>query len=218
MRYRLLCLSSILLLAQSLVAQAAPSVIQPTACITPQFSGTGDQYWKNMTLKLTNNCNAPVDFENATVSFKNKAALNTTFWGEFSPLPYPDNSLNIASQQQSDGSFLATLSMHFPTNQGLSTKLAVGKSIQIKYGVNSDTHMDGTVSTYVNAPVDTTGAIVLKNASVKPSGVTQNYALVHITMNGQKINDVQLPWSASSTVSNLAPGTYNLSADAVSNS
>lgn len=219
MRYSLLGLGSVFLVTQSFLAHAVltPSVIQPTSCITPEFSTTGDQDWKNVTLKLTNNCDAPVEFENTTVSFKNKNALNTNFWGEFSPLPYPDNNLNIASQQ-SDGGFLATLSLHFKAVQGSSTKLPVGQSIQIKYGTASDTHIEGTTNVYVDTPVDNTGSIVLKNASAKPGGVTQNYALVHLTMNGQKINDVQLPWSASSTVSSLAPGIYNLSADAVSNS
>ncbi len=125
--------------------------------------------------------------------------------------------LYIVSQQQGDGSFLATLNMHFTAYQGMSNKLPVGSSIQIKYGTSSDSHIDGATSVYVNSPVGT-GSIALKNASVKPSGVTQDYALVHLTMNGQKINDVQLPWSATSTINNLAPGTYNLSADSVSNS
>ncbi|RUR13882.1 hypothetical protein [Legionella sp. km772] len=216
MRSSLLALSSIILFTSSITAQSA-STVQPTTCITPQFSASGDQYWKNITLKLTNNCTVPVDFENTSLSFKNKAALNTTFWGEFSPLPYPDNNLNISSQQQGDGTYLATLTMHFPTNQGVSTKLPIGKSIQIKYGVNSDTHIEGTTSVYVNAPIDTTGSIVLKNATPKPSDVTQNYALVHVTMNGQKINDVQLPWNSSTTLNSLAPGTYNLAADTITN-
>ena len=97
MNCRLLGLSSLLLLSQSVMAQSVqtPSVIQPTSCISPQFTSSGDQYWKNVVLKLTNNCNAPIDFENTTITFKNKAALNTGFWGEFSPLPYPDNGLNI---------------------------------------------------------------------------------------------------------------------------
>jgi endoglucanase len=220
MRFYLLGLSSLVLFAQNISAQSAQTaaVIQPTACITPQFSSSGDQYWKNITLKLTNNCSTTIDFENTTLSFKNKTALNTNFWGDFSPLPYPDNSLNIVSLQQSDGTYLATLNMHFPTNQGMSTKLPIGKFIKINYGTNSDTHIDGTTNVYVKTPVDTTGSIVLKNASPQPSGVMQNYALVHVTMNGQKINDVQLPWNASLTLSNLAPGTYNLSTDAVSNS
>lgn len=212
MNSRLLGLGALLLFTQSIFAQTAP--IPPTACITPEFSVSGDPYWKSITLKLKNNCNALVDFENTIVTFKNKAALNTTFWGDFAPLPYPDNNLNITSQQQADGTFLANITMHFTAYTGSSTKLPAGGSIQIKYGANADTHIDGSTNVYVGAPVGT-GSISVKNASTKPSGVTQTYALVHLSLNGQKIKDIQLPWGTTSNVANLAPGTYSITADSI---
>ncbi|MGQ3888798.1 cellulase family glycosylhydrolase [Legionella sp. CNM-1927-20] len=224
MRYRLRGLGSLILLTQSILASAsqpieAPVVAaQPTTCISSQFIVTGDQYWKSVTLRLTNNCAAAVDFENTTVTFKNRAPLNTSFWGEFSPLPYPDSPLNISSQPQSDGTYLATLNMHFTAYPGTSTNLPVGRSIQIKYGVATDTHIDGTVNVYVGGTPVETGSLQLRNATAKPSTVTQNYALVHLTMNGQKVSEVQLPWNTTVTVPNLAPGSYTISPQAVTDS
>ncbi|HVT62860.1 MAG TPA: hypothetical protein VHD33_05160, partial [Legionellaceae bacterium] len=85
------------------ISPLALAVAAPTTCISAQFTNTGDQNWKTITLKLTNNCNNTVDFQNATITFKNTSTLNTSFWGNFSPLSYPDNTLLISSQKQSDG-------------------------------------------------------------------------------------------------------------------
>ncbi|WP_419419093.1 glycoside hydrolase family 5 protein [Legionella sp. D16C41] len=224
MRYRLRGLGPLILLTQSALAATNPAipvptiVAQPTTCINSQFVVTGDQYWKSVVLKLTNNCATAVDFENTTVTFKSSAPLNTTFWGDFAPLPYPDSPLNITSQPQADGTYLATLNMHFTAYQGTTTKLPVGKSIQIKYGVNADAHVDGTVNVYVGGTPVETGSLQLKNASAKPTNVAQTYALVHLTMNGQNISDVQLPWNTTVTLPNLAPGAYTISPQAVTDS
>ncbi|KTD41443.1 glycoside hydrolase family 5 protein [Legionella parisiensis] len=216
MRYHLLGLGTLIAIAQAGVAQpvSSPLIPQPTACISTQFITTGDQHWKSVTLKLTNGCNKPVDFQNATVTFKNSSALNTNFWGDFSPLPYPDNALNITSQAQTDGKYLATFNLHFPSYPGADSKLPIGSSIFIKYGVSSDTHIEGSTNVYIETPVET-GTLILKNSTKKPDQVTQNYALVHLFMNGQKINDIQLAWDTTINVNDLAVGNYTLSADTV---
>lgn len=87
---------------------------QPTSCITGSFSSTGTNSWQTVSLKLTNNCEQTVDFQNSTVTFSNGSNLNTSFWGNFSPLSYPVNNLQITSQPQS-GTYLSTLSLEFPT-------------------------------------------------------------------------------------------------------
>lgn len=48
--------------------------------------------------------------------------------------------------------------------------------------------------------------------------MSQGYALVHITMNGQSVSDVQLPWETSKTLSGLALGNYAISAETVTDS
>ncbi|WP_207385027.1 glycoside hydrolase family 5 protein [Legionella fairfieldensis] len=210
----LLALSTQMTMAQTTI-QTLNQVV-PATCISSKFSAQGDNHWKNMTLTLTNNCNQTVDFQNATVTFKNNSALNTNFWGDFSPLPYPDNSLMITSQQDADGKFLSSLHLHFPTYPGADTKLPNGRSIAIKYGVSSDTHREGTTNVYLQTGGDT-GSILLHN-SAKPANVNQNYALVHLLMNGQNVKDLQLPWAASFAVQRLAVGSYSLAPDNITDS
>lgn len=203
---------SFLALSQAI---SAHPIAQPTSCITSQFSAVGDQYWKTVTLRLTNSCGKPVDFQNTTVTFKSTTAINTSFWGEFSPLSYPDNALNISSQDQGDGTFLATFNLHFPSYPGANSQLPAGNSIQIKYGVSTDNHMDGSTTVYLGTTVEA-GTLVLNNTSNKPSDVAQNYALVHLFLNGRVVNTIQLPWASSITLPGLAAGNYNLSAETVS--
>lgn len=202
-----------LVLAQGAIAH---SVAQPTACIISKFTAVGDPYWKSVTLTLTNNCTKIVDFQNTTVTFKSTTAINADYWGEFSPLPYPDNVLRITSQNQPDNNFLATLNLHFPSYPGSSTKLPVGSSIKIKYGVPADNHIAGTTNVYLQTAVDT-GTVVLHNESNKPTNVTQNYALVNLSINGQ-VSTVQLPWASTTVMSESALGSYSLTADTVSDS
>ncbi|STX29080.1 chitinase [Legionella beliardensis] len=218
MRYLLLGLSAVIpfYTCASIPIQEAtpPPIAQPTTCISSQFTSTGTQHWKQVILKLTNQCGTPVDFQNATITFKSKTAISTSFWGDFAPLPYPDNNLTITSQSQSDSSFLATLNLHFPSYPGSTTMLPAGSSIQLKYGVPSEDHIEGSTSVYLQS-TPSTGTIRLKNNSTKPANVTQNYALVHITMNGQAVKDVQLGWGATTDVTGLATGNYNISPENV---
>ncbi|HAT8720732.1 TPA: hypothetical protein JBA25_11625 [Legionella pneumophila] len=219
MRYSLLVLGVLSVITASVDANASlkPSIAQPTTCVNSLFTATGNQHWKSIVLKLTNNCNQAVDFQNSTISFQTTDALNTSFWGDFSPLSYPDNALNISSQPQSGGNYLATFNLHFPSYPGANSKLPVGSSISIKYGAPTDSHIDGTANVYLSKAVES-GSIQLINAAAKPTNVSQGYALVHVTMNGQSVSDVQLPWETSKTLSGLAVGNYAISAETVSDS
>ncbi|KTD45909.1 chitinase [Legionella rubrilucens] len=215
MKYPLLGLIPFLAVTQATAAQPvtiAPA--QPTACITSQFSAQGNQHWKTVNLKLTNQCNQAVDFQNSTITFKSTTPLTTTFWGEFSPLSYPDNALTISSQPQTDGQFLATLTLHFPSYPGANSKLPAGSDFQINYGVSSDDHVEGSVNVYTGSVVES-GTLILTNTSEKPANVLQNYALVHLSMNGQIVNSIQLPWSSPKTLSGLAAGNYSLAAETI---
>lgn len=195
-------------------AQTGPtSTAQPTTCIASQFTATGSPYWKSIVLKLTNNCGKTVDFQNATVSYQSKTPVNTNFWGDFSPLAYPDNALNITSQAQGDGKYLATMTMHFPTYSASSTQLPAGKAIQLKYGVSSHDYVEGSANVYLSGAVVGSGSLALKNNSTKPANVTQTYALVHLSLNGQNVKDIQAAWGTTITVSGLSAGTYALSSD-----
>ncbi|CAM2921767.1 chitinase [Legionella steigerwaltii] len=181
---------------------------QPTSCITGSFSSTGTSNWQTVSLKVTNNCNQTVDFQNSTITFSNSSNLETSFWGNFSPLSYPVNTLQITSQPQS-GTYLSSLSLQFPTYPGANSKLPKGSSFTIIYGEPTADYIANSVSVYLNSPVST-GTINLINATAKPANVTQTYALVNLTLNGQTVS-AQVPWSGQQQISGLAAGTYTVS-------
>ncbi|MCW8397987.1 glycosyl hydrolase family 18 protein [Legionella sp. PATHC038] len=188
---------------------------QPTSCITGSFSSTGTSSWQTVSLKITNNCSQTVDFQNSTITFSNGSNLNTSFWGNFSPLSYPVNTLQITSQPQS-GTYLSSLSLQFPTYQGANSKLPKGSSFTIIYGEPTADYIANSVSVYLNSPVST-GTINLINATAKPANVTQTYALVNLTLNGQTVS-AQVPWSGQQQISGLAAGTYTVSPTNVTDS
>lgn len=183
---------------------------QPTSCITGSFSSTGTQHWQTVSLKLTNNCNQTADFQNATITFSNSSNLNTSFWGNFSPLSYPVNTLQITSQPQSGGTYLSSLSLQFPTYPGANSQLPSGSSFTIIYGVPAADYLANSVMVYLNSPVST-GNVNLINASAKPANVSQTYAQVNLTLNGQTVSTAQVPWSGQQLISGLAAGTYTVS-------
>ncbi len=184
MRYSLLLLCTLTAIMTCVSANTSlkPSIAQPATCVNSLFTATGNQHWKSIVLKLTNNCNQAVDFQNSTVSFQTAEALNTSFWGDFSPLSYPDNALNISSQPQSGGNYLATFNLHFPSYPGANSKLPVGSSISIKYGATTDSHIEGTANVYLSTTVES-GSIQLINAATKPTNVSQGYALERRSIN-----------------------------------
>lgn len=199
------------------IAQSPVTAPQPTSCIAGNFSASGNNNWQTVSLKLTNNCNETVDFQNSSLTFSSKSNLNTTFWGNFSPLSYPANTLQITSQPQSTNNWLSTLSLVFPTYQGSTSKLPKGSSFTIIYGEPVADYVTGSVNVYLNAPVST-GSVNIINASAKPTNVSQAYALVSLTLNGQNISAVQVPWSGQQLVSGLATGTYAIAPASVTDS
>ncbi|MBA2651722.1 MAG: hypothetical protein H0U73_05595, partial [Tatlockia sp.] len=187
---------------------------QPTSCISSVFSSIGDQHWQEISLKLTNKCNQTVDFQNSAITFINKANLNTSFWGDFSELSWPVNTL-ITSQLQTEGNFLSTIGLQF--RQEEKHNLPNGASLTIQYGQSSADFVADSVKVYLNS-TPATGSINLTNSTAKPASLLQNYALVDLTLNGQKVSQVQLPWSGQQLVSGLAAGTYAISPQNITDS
>jgi chitinase len=198
-------------------AQRPTIVPQPTACILSSFSSSGNLYWQNMILKITNNCKQPVDFQNSAITFSNKINLNTNFWGTFEPvLTYPTNNLQITSQAQPDGNYLASLTLQF-NEEGARSILPDGQSFTIAYGAAKADYLAGSSLVYLNS-APATGSIDLMNSTAKPATVSQNYALVDLNLNGQKVSQVQVPWSGHQLISGLAAGTYAVSPLAINDS
>ncbi|AUH73803.1 glycosyl hydrolase family 18 protein [Legionella sainthelensi] len=206
------------LILSNSMAQTSIVVPQPTTCVTAHFSSTGNSNWQTVSLKLTNNCSQGVDFQNSAITFSNASNLNTTFWGNFSPLSYPINTLQITSQPQASGNYLSSLSLQFPNNYpGANSILPQGSSFTIIYGEPAADYVANSVHVYLNSPV-ATGTINLVNTSAQPANVAQPYALVNVTLNGQTVGTAQVPWSGQQTISNLAAGTYAISPSNVTDS
>ena len=181
---------------------------QSSSCIQSSFTSSGNVWWKTIYLTLTNTCGQSVDFQNSTITFLNASNLNTTFWGNFNPLSYPVNTLQITSQLQSDKRYLASLSLRFASTG--NSKLSNNSSFTIIYGAGKDDYVANSVNVYLSAPANT-GEIDLVNTSSKPANVSQDYALVHLTFNGQPLSDAQVPWSNTVKLNALAIGTYAIS-------
>ncbi|CEG57408.1 glycosyl hydrolase family 18 protein [Legionella fallonii] len=193
-------------------------VPQPTTCVAANFSATGNSNWQTISLKLTNNCNQSVDFQNSTITFSNASNLNNvTFWGNFSPLSYPSNTLAISAQPQGTGGYLSSLSLRFPTYPGANSNLPQGSSFTLIYGASKADYVANSVNVYLSSPI-ATGNINLTNSTAQPAHVTQPYALVNVTLNGNTVSTVQVPWSGQQTLSGLAAGTYAISPTNVTDS
>lgn len=196
------------------IAQSPILPPQPTTCISGVFSSTGDINWQTVSLKITNNCSQTVDFQNSSLTFSNKSNLNTNFWGNFAPLSYPSNALQITSQLQAGGNYLSSLSLVFPNYSGANSKLPKGSSFTMIYGEPVADYVTNSVNVYLNSPIST-GNLTLINATAKPANILQSYALINVTLNGQIVTVVQVPWSSQQVVSGLASGSYAISPTSV---
>jgi chitinase len=174
--------------------------------------------WHNITLTLKNNCGKSVDLQNSTITFNTANSLNTSFWGTFGPLSYPDNNLQITSTPQSSGGYLASLSLHFPEASWAKSALPDKSSFTILFGSATGTHNPSSVKVYANATPVQIGKLDLINTTAKPSGVTQNSAIINIVSNGQVVSKVQLPWAGRQQITGLSTGSYNIQPEAFSDS
>jgi hypothetical protein len=188
----------------------------PTTCMTAAFTESGGP-WYSISLQLTNNCGTNVDMQSTTVTFLNGKSLNTSFWGSFGVITYPDNTLTITSQAQGS-SYLASLYFHIPEQPWANSILPAGQSITLKYGASSNSYDPKSVNVYLSGAPAQTGQIGLTNATSQPANVAQPYALVGLLFNGQMINTVQVPWSGALQVPNLTPGTYTLQPQSITDS
>lgn len=194
-------------------------VAQPSTCVTSAFRRTGNKTWTTVYLKLTNTCGTDLDFQNVSVTFENNVDINAVFWGKFSPLTYPDNLLRITSQLTGTV-YLSTLSLHMPETPWSNTILPAGNSITIIYGIPYDvakqTYNLNSGKVYLNGPSPNTGNITLNNVTAKPQDVSQTYAIVNVSFNGQIISQPQVPWSGTVNLTGLTVGSYTLSPQNVS--
>lgn len=197
----------------SCLSWAQSPVVSPQAssCIAADFSFQDNiiWLWRVATLTLTNHCGQTVDMQNASITFLNNSNLNVSFWGEFSPLSEPSQRAQISSQPTAD-QYLSTLSLQFPSGSDSNTNLPNGGSITLHYSVSSPDYVEGSARVYLNNEVNT-GSLLLTNTLSQPANVTQAYAQVAVSFNGETVSTVALPWGGQQLVSGLAAGTYAIS-------
>lgn len=184
------------------------SAPQPTPCVVGTFSRTGNNFWSNVSLQLKNTCGQTIDLQNSTITFNNSVNLNTSFWGKFGVISYPDNKLQITSQPLPTGGFLSTLFIHIPEEDWVNSKLPNGQFITLKYGTETPGYDPNSTKVYLSGPSPQTGEIDLISSTPKPAGVDQTFAIIDITNNGQPIKTVQLPWQGQQQIVGLTPGSY----------
>ncbi len=200
----------------SYTAQAANNTAilaaQPTTCMTGTFSAEGNMYWKTVSIQLKNQCTSPVNLQDASITFNSKSKINAAFWGNFSPLPWPDNKLWITSEIAATNDFLNTMTLHFPTSQG-STQLNVGQFITLQYGVAVDDHIANSLQVFLATPT-TTGSINFTNKTLRPDTLTPETVMLHLMTGTQTLSDISVPWNGSKILSGVAPGIdYTVKAD-----
>lgn len=122
----------------------------PISCVNASFAKTSTSNWNNISLKLTNNCATSLDFGNTQITFNNADNLNTSFWGDFAPLQYPDNNLQITSAPGAEGKYISSLSLHIPEESWANRMLPPKSSITIKYGATLASYDPTSVKVYLN--------------------------------------------------------------------
>lgn len=197
----------------------APTAPQASTCIVATFSNTGNEYWSNINIKLTNNCGKSVSLQNSTFTFTSSKPLNTSFWGTFGSVAYPDNNLQITSQPTSNNVYTASLTLHFPEESWANNQLANGQSITLSYGSDNGDYNPSSAKFYISGaqPVQV-GQLSLSNTTPQPNKVAQAYAVINVVSNGTTISSSQVPWGGQMQVAGLAPGAYTLQPVNVSDS
>ena len=179
---------------------------QPVSCITAKFSQSGGKYWNNVALHLTNQCQKPIDLQNALIQFNTSNTIQSV-WGKFSGLAYP--KFTVTSQGN-------TISVVLLFPQGSKwwkpkTKLAVGSSIELDYGVPHAAYDAKSVRVYAHYHPQRSGIIELQNNSAQPAASAQDPIIDIIDKNSQQlIKKVKAPWKKMTPVPNLIPNDYEI--------
>ena len=186
------------------------TVPQPSSCVTGVFKKTGDQWWVNVELKLTNTCGQAVDVQNMSVTFNSADNLNTSFWGQFGSVAYPDSALQIRSQANGSSGYLSSLSLHFPEANWANKQLGNNQSIILQYGAASSNYEPNSVKVYLNGQQIQVGQIDITNTTAKPSGVSQDaWVGIKSQSTNQVVARAQVAWGGTKkSITGLAPDTY----------
>lgn len=192
----------------------AASAPQPNPAIKSEVQSSGNQYWSNVSIKLTNTGTSDIDFRNSSIELNLPTAINDVY-GSYSPLSWP----TIKVDSVASGSVnKITIGLSFGTDSWIQTKLPASKSITIQFGVPSlvnNASIASSLKVYTNSvtPV-TTGSITIQSPQSpgNDAGTTASATLTGAAISPMQIS---LPWNSSKTISALALGTYIVHANQV---
>lgn len=203
--------------AESLI----PEDIEPISCVTGTFARSGSASWFNVSLTIRNTCGVNIDFTNTLITFKNAQQLVTNFWGSFSPLSYPDNSLNITSTPQSDGGFLASMRFHLPEASWSNRILRPSQSFTLFYGTSQPGYDASSVKVYVqnSPPPPTQDGVIRITTPLIPPALAGYSNAISVTLtrqdNGVSITR-NLLWNGTVSINNLvSQQLYSLSSTTI---
>ncbi|GEM_PF-1482561 len=198
--------------AVAATTQGLNNAPQPTPCLITTFSKTGNEYWSNVVVKVTNTCGKSVDIRNLTITFNNASDLNTSFWAsDLGAISYPDNQLQ-ATSQPNGGNYLVSMPFHVPDQSWANSILANGASISLQYGITTAGYDAGSAKVYVNGQAIQTGNISLLNNTKQPSDVTAIPTIDVLDADGRLVQKVSAPWKDTATPAKIsvAPGVYTI--------
>jgi hypothetical protein len=190
------------------LANAATAPL-PNPGVKAEVQSSGNQYWTNVAVKLTNTTNSSIDFRNSSIELSLPAAVSDVY-GSYAPLSWPTISVNSVAE----GSVTkVTISLGFGTESWVQTMLPANSSITVQFGVAGAVNNESVASNvkvYTMGPAQPAiGKITVK--SPKSPG-TNAGSTASATLTGPIPNPIQisLPWSSSKTISSLPLGSYTL--------
>ncbi|RUR08442.1 hypothetical protein [Legionella sp. km772] len=196
------------LLLQASLSHAATAP-QPNPSIKAEVQSSGNQYWTNVSIKLTNTGTSDIDFRGSSIEVNLPTAV-TDVYGSYAPLSWP----TIKVDSIASGSVYKTnIGLSFGTDNWVQTNLPPNKSITLQFGIPSaanNTAIASSVKVYTNTPIPVTNGSITIQSPQSPG--TDAGSAASATLSGPLSNPMQvsLAWSSSKTIASLPLGTYTI--------
>ena len=187
----------------------AATAPQPNPAIKTEVQSSGNQYWSNVSIKLTNTGTTDIDFRTSSIEVNLPTPLSEVY-GSYSPLSWPSIKVNSTPSGSVNK---VTITLIFGTESWVQTTLPPNKSITVQFGVPSavnNTSIANSVKVYTNTPTPvTTGSITIQSPQSPGSDAGAN-ASATLTGPISSPMQVSLAWNSSKNIASLALGSYTI--------
>lgn len=180
---------------------------QPVSCVNTHFSHSGDQYWQNIILNLTNHCPDAVDLNHAVIQFKDRQPINSVWYTDHGNTAYPDIALS-----STDGIYTVVLTFDKGTPWAQpKTRLEPGQTVAINYGSPGLGYTPGSAVVYSNQTLQEAGSLVVHQTMAEPVDIHQDPVITIVRESDNKIiKEVTLRWQEKMTFPELTAGDYRV--------